>query len=270
MRPIDREMLPHVGKSVNPDAVRHLPTTLVWAYTLPDMYAFWHDALYTPLLNFLFFLYAGPAFGSLGVAIIELTVLLRLALLPFTILDERTRFRYEKLDKKLEAIERDYKADHVRRDERIRELLKEHKVSYWSKVVVLGVQLLVLVLLYQVFMGGLHFTANDPLYSWVPAPTTVDTHFLGYDLAGHDVVWPAVVAGLLFLQIYAEQRRRKHLLRRSDIVYQLVFPAFMLVVLMLLPSVKSLFVLVSMLFGMAIHVIRTVFFKVPVPPPAKQ
>ena len=42
---------------------------------------FWHDYLYTPLLNFLIFLYSGPAFGNLGVAVIELTVLLRTVLL---------------------------------------------------------------------------------------------------------------------------------------------------------------------------------------------
>ena len=58
------------------------------------MNSFWHDFLYTPLLNFLMFLYSGPAVQDLGVAIIMLTVLLRVLLLPFTLLDERNRYRY--------------------------------------------------------------------------------------------------------------------------------------------------------------------------------
>jgi len=229
------------------------------------MGAFWHDFLYTPLINFLFFLYAGPAFGSLGVAIIELTVALRLALLPFTILDERNRFRYEKLNGKIEAIERDFKNDHVRSAERVRELLKEHRVSYWSKVLVLGVQALVLVLLYQVFIGGLRFTNAEVLYSWVPTPSTLDTHFFGQDLAERDYVWPGIVAAVLFFQIHLAQKRRPHLIRRSDVAYQLLFPAFSFLVLALLPTVKSLFVLTSMVFGLAIHFIRTVVYKVPKP-----
>ncbi|HTM69124.1 MAG TPA: YidC/Oxa1 family membrane protein insertase [Candidatus Binatia bacterium] len=226
---------------------------------------FWHDYLYNPLLNVLFFLYSGPAFGNLGVAVIELTVLLRVALLPFTILEERSRFRYEKLNKKIEAIERDFKTDHVKRAERIRELLKEHKVSYWSKVVVLGVQALVLVLLYQVFIAGIRFTRYEVLYPWVQAPASVNTNFLGFDLADHSALWAGIVAVLLFLQIYTVQKQREHLIRRSDVMYLFLFPVFTLVVLMLLPMVKSLFVLTSMLFSMFIFGARKAAFKVPMP-----
>lgn len=223
----------------------------------------WHDFLYTPLLNFLFFLYSGPAFGNLGVAVIELTVLLRLALMPFTVLEERNRFRYEKLNRKIEAIERDFKADHVKRAERIRELLKEHKVSYWSKVFVLFVQALVLVLLYQVFVGGLKFTKAEMLYAWVRVPAEVNRLFLGFDLGEKSALWAGVVAVVLFLQIYAVQKQREHLVRRSDVMYLFLFPAFTLVVLLLLPMVKALFVLTSMLFSMGVFAARKAFFRIP-------
>ena|SRR5687767_7513267 len=226
---------------------------------------FWHDYLYTPLLNVLFFLYSGPAFGNLGVAIVELTVMLRFALLPFTVLEERSRFRYEKLNKKIEAIERDFKTDHVKRAERIRELLKEHKVSYWSKVVVLGVQALVLVLLYQVFTSGIRFTRYEVLYTWVKTPQDINTMFLGFSLAEPSALWAGIVAVLLFLQIYTVQKQREHLIRRSDVMYLFLFPVFTLVVLMLLPMVKSLFVLTSMLFSMFIFGARKAVFKVPMP-----
>src|SRR5512142_739323 len=213
---------------------------------------FWHDYLYTPLLNILFFLYSGPAFGNLGVAVIELTVALRVALLPFTIVDERNRFRYEKLDRKIEAIERDFKTDHVMRAERIRELLKQHKVSYWSKVIVLGTQLVTLVLLYQVFIGGIRFTHNEVLYDWVQVPGQVNTSFLGFNIAEKSLLWASVVAIILFLQIYTVQKQREHLIRRSDVMYLFLFPIFTLVILLMLPMVKSLFVLTSMLFSMVI------------------
>lgn len=224
---------------------------------------FWHDFLYTPLLNFLMFLYSGPAFGNLGVAIIELTVLLRTALLPFTILDERNRFRYEKLNKRIETIERDFKTDHVKRNEKIRELLKEHRVSYWSKMLVIGAQFVVLVLLYQVFIAGIKFTRYEELYSWVQVPEKVNTVFLGYDLAEKNVLWPVIVAVYLFLHIYTVQKQREHLVRRSDVMYLFLFPLFTLVALLLLPMVKALFVLTSMLYSSIIFGLRKAMFKVP-------
>ncbi len=227
------------------------------------MQVFWHDFLYTPLLNFLMYLYAGPAGMSLGVAIIQLTVLLRVILLPLSILDERNKFRYEKLDREVESIERDFKGDHVMRKEKIRALLKEHKVNYWSKVLVLGFQLLVLVLIYQVFVGGVRFTKQEVLYSWVPTPGAVNTTFFGFDLAGHSAAWSLAVAVLLFLTIYLQQKRRAHLVSRSDVWFLILFPVFTYLILSMLPMVKALFVLTSMVFTILIGMIRRMFFRIP-------
>lgn len=221
----------------------------------------WHDFLYTPLLNVLFFLYDGPAMGNFGLAIIELTVLLRIVLLPFTVVDERSRFRYEKVNLKVEEIDRNYKADHVMRKEKIRELLKEQKVSYWSKIVVLGVQVLVIVLLYQVFIGGIKFTPNEALYSWVTIPTTVNTDFFGFDLSNKYLAWPAAVAVYLFVQMYITQKQRAHLVTKSDVMFLIFFPIFTFIALMLLPMMKSLFVLTSLVFSSAVFLIRKLVFK---------
>lgn len=223
---------------------------------------FWHDSLYTPLLNFLMFLYAGPAFGNLGVAIIELTVVLRLVLLPLSVLDERNRFRYEKLDRRIEEIERDFKGDHVMRKEKIRELLRTNKVNYWSKVIVLGVQLMVLILLYQVFIGGIRFTSQEVLYSWVSTPIAVNTYFFGFDLSERSLFWSGIVAALLFMQIYTVQKQREHLVTKSDVMYLFLLPLFTLVILFVLPMVKALFILTSMIVTMVIFAARKIFFKV--------
>ncbi|KPJ85974.1 hypothetical protein AMJ57_01115 [Parcubacteria bacterium SG8_24] len=231
------------------------------------MGAFWHDYLYTPLLNFLMFLYNGPAFGNMGVAIIELTVLLRLVLLPLSVLDERNRFRYEKLNRRIAAIERDFKADPVKRKEMIRQMLKEHRVNYWSKVFLLGVQAVVLVLLYQVFVSGVRFTRHEMLYAWVRVPDQVNTFFLGFDLAEKSVFWPGVVAVLLFVNTYTVQKQREHLVTKSDVMYLMLFPVFTFVVLMILPTVKSIFVLTSMVFTMIVFAIRKTFFRLGKEPP---
>ena len=222
----------------------------------------WHDYLYTPLLNLLFYLYQGPAYGNLGFAIVELTVLLRLVLLPFTVITERTRYRFEKLNKKIEVIEQDFKGDQVMRKEKIRELLKQEKVNYWANVFVLGTQALTLVLLYQVFVSGARFTNFENLYTWVSAPPAdVNTTFFGFDVAAKNLVWPGIVGILLFLEIYAEQKQREHLVTRSDVMYMLFFPLFSFIALALLPMVKSVFILTSMLFSILVFTLRKIFFR---------
>ena len=223
---------------------------------------FWHDYLYNPLLNVLMYLYTGFAGENFGIAIIELTVALRIVLLPFTVIDERNRYRYETLNKKIGAIERDFKADVIKRKEKIRELLQQHKVNYWAKVFVLGVQALVLVLLYQVFMGGIRFTPHEMLYSWVTVvPSKVNTIFLGFDLGEKGFFWPTVVAVVLFLEIYSEQKKREHLVTRSDVMYMILFPVFSLIALAILPTAKSVFILTSMFFTMTIFWLRQMLFR---------
>ncbi|MBI4457859.1 YidC/Oxa1 family membrane protein insertase [Candidatus Uhrbacteria bacterium] len=222
----------------------------------------WHDYLYTPLLNALFFLYQGPAYGNLGLAVIELTVLLRVVLMPFTIVTERNRIRFERLNNKIEAIERDFKTDPVMRKEKIRSLLKQEKVNYWAKVFVLGVQALTLVLLYQVFVSGARFTRYETLYTWVSAPSAaINTMFLGFDIAAKNLIWPGIVGILLFLEIYVEQKQREHLVTRSDVMYMLFFPIFSFIALSMLPMVKSIFILTSMLFSIGVFTLRKLFFR---------
>ncbi len=223
---------------------------------------FWHDYLYVPLLNALMWLYTGPAEGHLGIAVIELTVALRFLLLPFSILEERNRYRFEKINARFEAIQRDFKNDPVMAKEKIRELLKQHKVSYWSKVIVLGTQLLVLILLYQVFMGGIRYSSPAELYSWVIPPAAVNPTFLGYDLSlTHNSLWPGIVAILLFLEIYVEQKQREHLVTKSDVIYLIFFPIFSFLALWLLPIVKSVFILTSMIFTIVVFGLRKALVK---------
>ncbi len=56
----------------------------------------WHDYLFAPLLNFLIWLYNGPAYENLGLAVVYMTVGLRLVLVPFSIIAERNNFKFEK------------------------------------------------------------------------------------------------------------------------------------------------------------------------------
>lgn len=203
----------------------------------------WNAYLVHPLLEALLFLYRTAAFGNLGIAVIELTVLLRLALLPLTVLAERSSARYERLSDEVAAIQATYKDDPVLANEQIRELLRRRRVNPWAKALVLLVQLAVLLALYRVFTKG------------ALAPE-VDAGFLGFDLSARSSWWALAVAAALYLEIAQEQRRVERLLGKQDAVYRYAFPVFSFALLALLPMVKSLFVLTSMAFSYGVSRVR--------------
>lgn len=210
------------------------------------MNALWNDVLVQPLLDFLLLLYHTVAFGNLGVAVIELTILLRLALLPLNILAEKNTARDERLEFEVADIQKRYKDDPVLINEQIRDLFKKRRVRPWAKTLIFIAQLIVLVALYQVFQRGIGARLATP----------VNATFLGFELGHRNLFWACLVGFILYLEISYEQRKLEHLLHKPDAVYRYAFPVFSIVVLSLLPMVKSLFVLTSMAFSLTVSTLR--------------
>lgn len=223
----------------------------------------WHDYLYQPLFNLLVWLYNNWANENLGWAVVYLTIILRVALLPFTIIDERNKARNRALIKEIREIEKSYQNDPMLRKEEVRKVLKKRKIQPWAKAVVLGIQALVLVLLYQVFLRGI---TGDKLakilYPSVNFPGLINTNFYGFSLGiNHDIVWPGIVAIWLLVEIYLSYRHRKGSLNQADLAYFILFPAVIFLVLWWLPMVKALFILTSLIFSAIVGHFIGVLFK---------
>lgn len=215
--------------------------------------------MYTPLLNLLIYLYNTIAAGSLGMAVVWLTVIIRLVLLPISIVAEGSALAYDRLQIKIRSIEKESRTDPVLQKERIRELLKKNRVNPWVKAAVLGLQLLVLILLYQVFLGGIN-AKLDSLYSFVVRPDTVNTVFFGYELGKRNMWWALAAGVYLLVEIVLSTRRHAHV-ERSDLTYIIVFPLFTFLILWWLPMAKSVFILTSMIFSTFLVAIRMAIFK---------
>ncbi len=228
------------------------------------IFLFWNDFLYKPLFNLLIFLYQWNDAYSLGLAVIYLTLIIRIILLPFTFFAQRNKVRYEVLNQEIEKIKQDFKHDPEKMKSEIRAILKKHKIKPWAKAIVLGVQALVLVLLYQVFIGGInnHF---DALYSTVPEPDFVNTVFWGIDLKERNIYLASTVGIILFLEIWFSQRKTKNVLTFSDVLFKYLFPLFSVIILSMLPAVKSVFILTSMFFTIIVSIILK-FFMGPIKP----
>ena len=167
----------------------------------------WTTFLYNPLLNALVALYSNFAGQNLGIAIIELVVVIRIFMLPLTVISERARARYESLREKLSQVEDMYKNDPIAKKEMMRKLLERNKIKPWAKAMVLSVLFVVLIILYWVFLVAVSDNDFTGLYSWNRAPDFLDTNFLGFDLNARSFIWAFAVALLVHLSIWSEQSR---------------------------------------------------------------
>lgn len=213
----------------------------------------WTTFLYTPLINALIYLYNTLAEQNLGWAVVWLTIGLRTVLLPFSIIGERNRSRYVKLSREIASIDKNFKNDPVQRRGMIRGLLKKHKISPWAKTIVFVFQALLFLVLYRVFLGGVRGKISvDMLYDGVDYPVVLNTNFYGFDVAHRSLLWGGIVMVVLFLDIYLQQRNAK-ITTKNDQWFSILFPLFIGGILMVLPMIKSLFVLTSLAYSAIIR-----------------
>jgi membrane protein insertase Oxa1/YidC/SpoIIIJ len=211
--------------------------------------------LYEPLFNLLVWIYNNWTDQSLGWAVVYLTILLRVVLLPFTIISERNKMRNQELEREIVRIDKEFQNDPILKKEEIRRALKHRRVQPWAKSVTLGIQALVFVLLYQVFLRGVTGEKIlQILYPWVDFPGTINTMFYGFDLAAsYDVLAAGIVGLWLAVDIYFSARRNKTKAIRADLFYFIMFPFAVFLFLYLLPMVKALFILTSIFFSAIVH-----------------
>lgn len=212
--------------------------------------AIWNELFFRPVFNTLIFLYNNFSYFNFGIAVIYLTVIIRVLLLPLSITTSKSREFYRKLSEKIKEIDKDYGSDYIKKREVVRDFLKKNKIRPWMKAVILGVQLLVLILLYQVFVGGLNAREKyNFIYPLISRPDHIASNFLWFDLSKGNWAISAITGFFLFVEIILSQANRKEILSRRDQWFKILFPLFTIFALVILPSVKSVFILTSILFS---------------------
>jgi len=232
------------------------------------MFSFiWYTYLYQPLFNVLIWIYSNWAGQNLGWAVIYLTILLRVVMLPLSIVSERNAMKQEKFEEEVDLKLKSFKHDSIAQKEELKKIMKKYHISPWAKTVMLLVQVLVLVLLYQVFVRGITGEKIIKLlYPWmVDFPGKINTVFYGFEIGRiHDALWSGVTALYLFVSIFIENRNRKKW-ETSQVIYLVVFPLFTFGILWILPMVKSLFILTTMIFSDTLTLLRHLLFPVKKP-----
>jgi len=154
----------------------------------------WDALLYKPLINALAFLVSIVPYGDVGLAVIILTILVKLILFPLSQKAIESQAAMNVLAPELKKIKESGKS----KEEQARltfELYKEHKTNPFSGCLLVLVQIPIIFALYYVFFKGINFDSSL-LYSFVPAPENVNMIFLGIlDLSQKSLIL-AILAGV--------------------------------------------------------------------------
>ncbi|MFA5022317.1 MAG: YidC/Oxa1 family membrane protein insertase [Patescibacteria group bacterium] len=145
--------------------------------------------LVQPLLNLLVFFYNVIPGHDVGIAIILLTLLIKLILYPFSLQSIRSQKALQELQPKIEEVKKQYKDDKEKQAKEMMALYKKEKVNPLSSCLPLLIQLPFLIAVYQVFRTGLDSSSLNLLYPFVQNPGQLNPISFGLiDLAKPNVV----------------------------------------------------------------------------------
>lgn len=167
---------------------------------------FFKAILYTPLFNLLvFFTWLVPG-HSVGWAIVLLTFLVRAILWVPNSKALESQLYLRSHQTQLNDLIAKY-PDPKERSTAQMAYYKEHGINPLAGCLPLLIQLPILIVLYRVFIAGIHDIRPDLLYSFTPHLSTVNAHFLGINLANKDRIFLPIIAALLqFVQTRYNQK----------------------------------------------------------------
>lgn len=143
--------------------------------------AFFQTVVYAPIYNALALVVSWVPGGDVGVAIVLITVVVKLVLFPLAVRASRTQRAMRRLQPRMDEIKEKHKDNKQELAKATLALYRAEKVNPFASILILIVQLPVILGLYWVILTEGAGGAFDPahLYSWVAVPENASFVFLG-------------------------------------------------------------------------------------------
>ncbi len=167
----------------------------------------WNIIFYRPLYNLLLGIISIMPRADVGLAVILLTILVKLILFPLTQKSIYSQLEMKALEPEIAKI-KEKTADKAEQSKLTYALYKEKKVNPFSSCLLILIQLPIIIALYWVFLKGLGTGSVAP-YSFVHSPAVLNMKFLGlFNIAKRSIAL-AIVAGVTqYFQGYLAQARQ--------------------------------------------------------------
>ena len=221
---------------------------------------FFYIILYQPLFNALVLLYNYIPGHDFGIAIIFLTLIIRILLYPTSVKAVNSQRSLQKLQPQIQETQKKYKDDKEKQAKEILDLYKREKINPFSGLFLALIQLPILWALYRVFWGGADPKELVGLYGFVSNPGHINTLFLHVINLSKPNLILAVLAGLtqyfqtkMLLPKNVQTAKGRggendfSQVMQKQMVY--FFPIFTIIILISLPSALGLYWTISGLFS---------------------
>ncbi|PIP46125.1 MAG: hypothetical protein COX15_01490 [Candidatus Colwellbacteria bacterium CG23_combo_of_CG06-09_8_20_14_all_42_19] len=226
-----------------------------------NMSSLFNEILYKPLFNGLVLLYNSIAIEDLGLAIILLTVLIRIILFPLFHESLRHQRITQELQPYIKKIQEKYKENREAQTKAILELYSHHKANPLMPIILIIVQLPILWVLFRIFNGGLNEESFGLLYSFVDKPEVISHTLLGLvDLSKKSFYLAAMATGAQYLQSRLSLPKPKagqELTQAEKMGRNMVYigPVITAIVVITLPAALGLYWLTTTIFSIFQQVI---------------
>lgn len=162
-----------------------------------------NTVFFNPIYNGLIFLLDTVPFIDVGIAVILVTVIVKLILFPFSLKMVKTQLAVKQLEPEITKLKETHKNDKQEQARQTMALYKERGVNPFSGFLLILVQIPVIFGLYWVFLrGGLPEINMDILYSFVSAPEKINMNFLGLiDVSAKSAVLAIFAGATQYFQI---------------------------------------------------------------------
>ncbi len=198
--------------------------------------------LYQPILGTLVFIYKNIAFQDLGLAIILLTVFIRLLLLPFFYRGAKDQTLIQKIQPLIKKIQEDHKDNKQKQTQALLDLYRQHRINPFSSFLLLIIQLPILIALYRVFLTGLSNNALFDNYQFLGLINLNQKSFLLVTLA-------------VLVQYFQGRLMMPGSNNKVNQTMLYLGPVLTLIILINLPAALGLYWLISSLFSLGQQVL---------------
>jgi YidC/Oxa1 family membrane protein insertase len=164
--------------------------------------ALFHTYLSVPIYNLLVFLIGVMPAGDVGLAVIAVTLIVKIIILPLSYSAVRTQRAMKVIEPELNEIKKRYKDDSAEQARQQFALYKKYRINPFASFFTLLIQLPILLALYWVFRGeALPSIDVNSLYTFVAIPPHISTQLIGvFSVIGKSLPLAALAGITQYLQ----------------------------------------------------------------------
>jgi YidC/Oxa1 family membrane protein insertase len=161
-----------------------------------------HTLFYKPIYNALIFILDILPNHSVAIAVIILTIIIKLILLPLSYKMFKTQIIQRKIQPLISKLQEEHKDNKQVLGMKMLEMYKEHKLNPFSSILLMIIQIPIVFALYFVFAnGGLPDIVVADLYSFISQVNNINPFLFGLDFTKASIVVGLVAALAQYAQI---------------------------------------------------------------------